>query len=87
MRKAVASGVPFFAHIGTTGPHLPSIPAPWHMPTVNAWTNLTAPRTPNFNGDVAGHHPTIVALPRIDDDKLRQCAESNADTTQFHRGI
>lgn len=69
MRKAVASHKPFFAHIGTTGPHLPSIPAPWHLPEVASW-RLQAPRTPNFNEHAASHHPTIAALPPIDDDKV-----------------
>ena len=70
MRKAVAAGKPFFAHIGTTGPHLPAIPAPWHVPTVNSWHHLTAPRSPNFNGHFPSHHPTVAALPEIDADKL-----------------
>ena len=51
MREAVKAKRPFFAYIGTTGPHLPSIPAPWHEPQVRAWTHegRKAPRTPNFN--------------------------------------
>jgi hypothetical protein len=49
---------------------LPAIPAPWHAATVDAWRNLSAPRTPSFNAHAASHHPTIAALPAIDDDKL-----------------
>lgn len=80
MRRAVAAGVPFFAHIGTTGPHLPSLPAPWHSAIVDAWaSNVTAPRTPNFNRHYATHHPTIAALPRIDDDKIHYVDEHMRD--------
>ena len=62
--QAVAMDKPFFAYIGTTGPHLPCIPAPWHMPTVATW-NITAPRLPTFNFHAATHHPTIAALPDL----------------------
>ena len=54
----------------STARHLPAIPAPWHAATVDAWRNLSAPRTPSFNAHAASHHPTIAALPAIDDDKL-----------------
>ena len=82
MRQAVAAGAPFFAHIGTTGPHLPSLPAPWHAARVDSWKgqNATAaPRTPNFNAHYATHHPTIAALPPIDDDKLHFVDEHMRD--------
>ena len=69
MRAAVRAKQPFFAHIGTTGPHLPAIPAPWHLEEVSRWT-IGAPRAPSFNFDAPSHHPTIAAAPRIDDDKL-----------------
>ena len=65
VRQAVALKKPFFAYIGTTGPHLPCIPAPWHMPAVATWTNVTAPRLPTFNAHMATHHPTIAALPDL----------------------
>lgn len=68
MQKA---GNPFFAYVGTTGPHLPAIPAPWHADTVRSWTNNTfAPRTMNFNFHVKDGHPTLAEMPQIDDDKL-----------------
>jgi arylsulfatase A-like enzyme len=72
MKQAVAAGKPFFAHIGVTGPHLPSQPAPWHAETVRAWaaSNVTAPRGPNFNFQAADGHPTLAAMPAIDHDKL-----------------
>ena len=86
MRQAVAAGAPFFAHIGTTGPHLPSLPAPWHAARVDAWKNAAtdpnataAPRTPNFNGHYADHHPSIAALPPIDADKLHFVDEHMRD--------
>ena len=65
VRQAVALKKPFFAYIGTTGPHLPCIPAPWHMPTVAKWTNVTAPRLPTFNAHMPTHHPTIAGLPDL----------------------
>eukprot|EP01043_Picozoa_sp_COSAG02_P020749 COSAG02_NODE_1030_length_15077_cov_36.210119_13_plen_580_part_00 len=65
VRQAVARGRPFFAYIGTTGPHLPCIPAPWHMSTVASWSNVTAPRLPTFNFHAVSHHPTIAALPDL----------------------
>jgi hypothetical protein len=41
VKQAVALKKPFFAYIGATGPHLPCLPAPWHISTVASWTNLT----------------------------------------------
>ena len=70
MRAAVRAKRPFFAHIGTTGPHLPAIPAPWHLEEVSRWT-IGAPRAPSFNFDAPSHHPTIAAAPRIDDEARR----------------
>ena len=72
MKQAVAAGKPFFAYIGTTGPHLPSIPAPWHAATVRNMTanGVRAPRTPGFNQHQPSNHPTIAALPEIDPDKV-----------------
>jgi len=70
MRKAVAAKQPFFAYIGTTGPHLPSIPAPWHLPEVRSW-NVTAPRLPNFNQHYADHHPMVASAPPVDPDKVQ----------------
>lgn len=69
MRQAVAAKQPFFAYIGTTGPHLPSIPAPWHLPEVNSW-NVTAPRLPNFNQHYPDHHPMVADAPVVDPDKV-----------------
>ena len=48
IKKTAAAGDPFFAFVGTTGPHLPAIPAPWHQ-TIADGMNISAPRTPNFN--------------------------------------
>ena len=56
MRAAAARRAPFFAHAGVTGPHLPSIPAPWHAGLVGAWESardFAAPRTPTFNERIA----------------------------------
>ena len=40
--------LPFFAFIGTSGPHLGVVPAPWHRRRTIELT-VQAPRTPNFN--------------------------------------
>ena len=71
VRQAVTLGKPFFAYIGTTGPHLPCIPAPWHLEEVKSWSNVTAPRPPTFNAHMATHHPTIAALPEIPSDGVK----------------
>jgi N-acetylglucosamine-6-sulfatase len=47
--REVAPQGPFFCFVGTTGPHLPAAPAPWHKDMVDK-LNISAPRTPNFNG-------------------------------------
>jgi len=66
MREAVKAGKPFFAHIGTTGPHLPSQPAPWHATEIAAWTaNVTAPHTPDFDFHAKGSHPSLAGLPSL----------------------
>lgn len=65
VKEAVRLNKPFFAYIGTTGPHVPCIPAPWHMPEVAKWINVTAPRLPTFNKRMESHHPTIAALPDL----------------------
>ena len=45
IKQAVAANKPFFAYIGTTGPHLPAQPAPWHAETVRSWVDtVKAPR-------------------------------------------
>eukprot|EP00051_Salpingoeca_urceolata_P007288 m.96369 g.96369 ORF g.96369 m.96369 type:complete len:547 (+) comp15188_c0_seq1:275-1915(+) len=71
IKQAVALDKPFFAYIGTTGPHLPVVPAPWHDDTVRSWNKtVSAPRTPNFNQRQPDNHPTIAALPALDKDAL-----------------
>jgi arylsulfatase A-like enzyme len=34
IKQAAAADEPFFVFVGTTGPHLPAIPAPWHQAIV-----------------------------------------------------
>ena len=48
VKETAAAGDPFFVFVGTTGPHLPAIPAPWHQAIADDM-NISAPRTPNFN--------------------------------------
>eukprot|EP01050_Picozoa_sp_SAG11_P015406 SAG11_NODE_1994_length_3953_cov_2.436430_7_plen_133_part_00 len=41
--KAAGAATPFFVFVGTTGPHLPAQPAPWHQAIADAM-NISAPR-------------------------------------------
>lgn len=66
-----AKQLPFFAFIGTSGPHLGVVPAPWHRRRTIELT-VQAPRTPNFNMLVgpsvcsfAGVHQTLRTLSRF----------------------
>ena len=56
---------PFFAFIGTSGPHLGVIPAPWHRERT-ANLDIQAPRSPAFNYHAASHHPLIATAPELD---------------------
>ena len=78
MREAVGMGKPFFAYIGTTGPHLPSTPAPWHGEKVRQW-KMKTPRPPNFNRHTPDAHPTLASCPKIDDDKVPVCDQNYRD--------
>lgn len=81
IKDAVAADKPFFAYVGTTGPHLPSIPAPWHEPYINAWDNKSAmaPRSEVFNAEMKTHHPTIAALPEITADGIEYVDRHHRD--------
>ena len=56
---------PWFAFIGTTGPHLPAIPAWWHAERTRSLPH-TAPRTPNFNEHAGDHHALLATQPQLD---------------------
>eukprot|EP00937_MAST-01D_sp_MAST-1D-sp2_P007802 g7802.t1 len=75
IRKMAAEspGRPWFAFVGTTGPHLGVVPAPWHRRAVMnmAAANVTAPRTPGFNVLAADHHPLLATQPELDAEALR----------------
>ena len=68
IKAAAAKEKPFFAFVGTTGPHLPATPAPWHADLVDAnpW-NITAPRTPNFNELAADHFDLLATHAPLSD--------------------
>lgn len=67
IKKVVAAGGgPFFAFIGTSGPHLGVVPAPWHRARTWEQTGV-APRTPNFNMQATGHHPLLATAPMLDE--------------------
>ena len=61
---------PWFAFIGTSGPHLGVVPAPWHRArTARFQINGSlahAPRTPNFNQHAPDHHPLLATQPALD---------------------
>lgn len=64
IKKAAASGKPFFVFVGATGPHLPAKPAPWHEAIANSM-NISAPRSPNFNKLAADHFDLLATHPII----------------------
>ena len=71
IRKLVAAKqTPFFAFIGTSGPHLGVVPAPWHRRRTSELT-VIAPRTPNFNMHATDHHPLLSTAPAFSDEALR----------------
>ena len=61
---------PFFAFIGTSGPHLGVIPAPWHRRRTIELT-VQAPRTPNFNMLATDHHPLLSTAPEFDTEAIK----------------
>ena len=73
IKKIVAAKQePFFAFIGTSGPHLGVIPAPWHREmTVNLkgadGEPIKAPRNPAFNYHAKDHHPLLATAPILDE--------------------
>eukprot|EP01048_Picozoa_sp_COSAG05_P008686 COSAG05_NODE_674_length_7989_cov_2.918504_5_plen_362_part_00 len=65
----VEPDTPWFAYIGTTGPHMSEIPAWWHRPAVVAMADagLRAPRTPGFNAHGADKYgPLFATQPALD---------------------
>lgn len=70
IRKVATTGKPFFAYVGTTGPHLGVVPAPWHR-TITENLNITAPRTPNFNMLASDHFPLLSSAPKLDEYALQ----------------
>ena len=65
LRKVAATGQAFFAYVGTTGPHLNAVPAPWHR-NITAALRVRAPRTPNFNIAAPRHNPLLARAPALD---------------------
>ena len=60
---------PWFAFIGTTGPHMSEIPAWWHRSAVVAMADkgVRAPRTPGFNAHAADKYgPLFATQPALD---------------------
>ncbi|XP_065829201.1 N-acetylglucosamine-6-sulfatase-like [Oscarella lobularis] len=53
INEALKKGQPFFTYIAPHAPHVPATPAPWYA---DAFSNLTAPRTPNYNYSALDHH-------------------------------
>jgi len=67
IKQAAKSDKPFFVFVGTTGPHLPSTPAPWHQSIANS-LNISAPRSPNFNMLAADHFDLLSTHPILTPD-------------------
>lgn len=65
IRKVALQG-PFFCYVGTTGPHLPATPAPWHLDSAQK-LNVSAPRTPNFNQQCKDHNHLLATHEILDD--------------------
>jgi N-acetylglucosamine-6-sulfatase len=64
IKSAVASEKPFFAYIAPHAPHVPATPAAWYQ---NAFENLRAPRTPNYNYTATDHHYVIRQQDHLDE--------------------
>ena len=62
IKRAATSSKPFFVFVGTTGPHLPAQPAPWHQALADS-LNISAPRTPNFNMLASDHFDLLSTHP------------------------
>lgn len=61
--------LPFFAFIGTSGPHLGVVPAPWHRRATSELT-VQAPRTPSFGVLAKDHHPLLATAPAFSSEAL-----------------
>ena len=64
-RNPKTASRPFFAYVGTTGPHLNAVPAPWHREAVKR-LSVRAPRTPNFNQHAPHHNSLLSTAPPLD---------------------
>lgn len=67
--RRVAPEGPFFCFVGTTGPHLPATPAPWHEAAA-AELNISAPRTPNFNQQCTDHNHLLATHEILDAEEV-----------------
>ena len=62
VEASLQAGRPFFAYIAPHAPHVPATPAPWYQ---NEFSDLKAPRTPNYNLLGADHHYVIRSQPPL----------------------
>ncbi len=67
---------PFFAYIGPHAPHFPYTPPAWYE---NLYTNVTAPRTPNFNKHFEDFHGFVSTNPSLQDDAIAFIDQSWGD--------
>ena len=67
IKQAAKTNKPFFVFVGTTGPHLPSSPAPWHQAIADSM-NISAPRSPNFNMLASDHFDLLATHPILTPD-------------------
>lgn len=59
VRNVAVKAQPFFVAVASKGPHVPATPAPWYA---NRFSDLSAPRTPDYNASaeqLSGHHALI----------------------------
>ena len=66
IRQQARAAKPFFAYVGTSGPHLGVVPAPWHREATEALA-VSAPRWPNFNLASPDKYGFIGTAPKLDD--------------------
>ena len=60
IEASLQAGRPFFAYISPHAPHVPATPAPWYA---DKFSDMKAPRTPNYNYSAADHHYVIRSQP------------------------
>uniref|UniRef100_A0A1X7VGC2 Sulfatase N-terminal domain-containing protein n=1 Tax=Amphimedon queenslandica TaxID=400682 RepID=A0A1X7VGC2_AMPQE len=66
IEASLQAGRPFFAYISPHAPHVPATPAPWYA---DKFSDMKAPRTPNYNYSATDHHYVIRSQPILTSDQ------------------